>query len=111
MDGNPLEADRLLEGEADAQLGALGDVEACDVLAVEQDLSRRRGENTGDNPGKGGFTPAVGASNNNEFTRVNLETDILEDALFSSSTSKQIFFNSSIYYSFTGRSKSERSNS
>ena len=66
LDGDALEADGLLESEGDALLGTLGDGQLGDVLAVQNDLPRGRGDDARDDLGEGGFTASVGARNGHE---------------------------------------------
>ena len=66
LDGDALEADGLLEGKADALVGTLGNGQIRNILAVQDDLPRGRGDDTRDDLGKGGLTAAVGAGDGHE---------------------------------------------
>src|SRR5699024_6608813 len=76
-----LEADRLLEGIADALVGPLGDAHLGDVLAVEQDAAGGGLFNAGDQLGKGGFAAAVGAGDGHKAPGGDGERDIPDDLL------------------------------
>ena len=78
LDRDALEADGLLEGEGNALVGALGDRQIRDILAVQQDLTRGGGEDTRDDLGEGGLTAAVGACDGHEAV-VDDEVYVLED--------------------------------
>src|SRR5699024_5614543 len=74
-----LEPDRLLEGIADALVGPFGDAHMGDVLAVEEDAAGGRLLDAGDQLGKGGLAPAVGAGDGHEPPRRDGEGNIPDD--------------------------------
>ena len=76
----PLEAHRLLEGEADAAPGALSDAEIGDVLPVKEDAPGGGAGDAGDDAGKGGFAAAVRPGDDDEFPAVDFEAHVPEDA-------------------------------
>ena len=80
-DCNTLEAHRLLECNTDADIGTVGDVQPGNILAIQQDLSGSGGHDTGNELGEGGFTAAIGASDDHEFIIPDCEIDMLEDLL------------------------------
>lgn len=65
----PLKRAGLLETVADALLGALGDGQVGDVLAVQQDLAARRALDAHDELGQRRLAPAVRAGDNREAAR------------------------------------------
>ena len=75
-----LEAHRLLKGKADAPVGPLGDVQAGDVLPIQQDPPAGGGVDAGDDLGQGGLAAAVGTGNGHK-PLVNGQIDVPQDAL------------------------------
>ena len=51
------------------------------LAAIQQDLSGSGGHDTGNELGEGGFTAAIGASDDHEFIIPDCEIDMLEDLL------------------------------
>ena len=74
-----LEPDRLLEGVADAPVGAVGDAHMGDVLAVKEDAAGGGLLDAGDQLGKGGFAAAVGAGDGHEPPGGDGEGDVPDD--------------------------------
>ena len=60
-DGQSLEANRLLKCVADAFARALGHIQLCDILAIEQDAAGKRLFQPGDDARKRGLAAAVGS--------------------------------------------------
>ena len=75
-----LEAHRLLEGEADALVGPLGDVQPGDVLPIQQDAPGGGGIDAGDDLGQGGLAAPVGAGNGHK-PLADFQVDVPQDAL------------------------------
>ncbi len=76
-----LEARRLLEAVADAQLGALGDGEVGDVGSVEQDLPARGNLYAHDQLRERGLAAAVRAGDDREAVVGNGKRQVVDDAL------------------------------
>ena len=79
MDGDALEAGRLLEAVADALFGPLGDGQARDILAVIEDLAAGGLHQTHDDLGQRGLAAAVGAGEHHQAMVGNGDGDILDD--------------------------------
>lgn len=77
----PLKRTGLLECKTDADIGTVGDVQPGNILTIQQDLSGSGGHDTGNKLGEGGFTAAIGASDDHEFIIPDCEIDMLEDLL------------------------------
>ena len=75
-----LEADRLLEGIGDAELGAFRDVHVGDLLPLEKEAARGGGLDAGDQFGERRFTAAVGACDHHELPALEREIDVFYDA-------------------------------
>ena len=79
MDGDALEAGRLLEAVADALFGPFGDGQARDILAVIEDLAAGGLHQTHDDLGQRGLAAAVGAGEHHQAMVGNGDGDILDD--------------------------------
>ena len=80
-DFQSLEAHRLLEGEADAHAGAVGDAFIGDVFAVEKDAAARGLFDAGDEARQRRLAAAVRAGDDDEFSVVHFQTEIVNDLL------------------------------
>ena len=81
-DADPLEADRILKRERDPRASALGDVFIRNVLAVEEDRTRRRALDPRDQFGERRFPAAVRSRDDQQFPCGNGQGNVPKDLFF-----------------------------